>query len=77
MNIACAFRWGVTSVGITLLGMAHLIQEKHFRCGIYVGGQLSFGTTRVEECQLVVFIIIFVNFLEQTSFGMYLYVKEL
>ena len=52
MNIACALRWGVTSVGITLLGMAHLIQEKHFRCGIYVDGQLSFGTTRVKNVDL-------------------------
>ena len=32
-----------------------------------------------EESRLVAFIIIFVNFffLEQTSFGMYFYVKEL
>ena len=30
-----------------------------------------------EESQLVPFIILFLKFLEQTSFGMYLYVKEL
>ena len=30
-----------------------------------------------EESRLVAFIIIFVKFLEQTNFGMYLYVKEL
>ena len=30
-----------------------------------------------EESRLMAFIILFVNFLEQTSFGMYLYVKEL
>ena len=30
-----------------------------------------------EESQLVTFIILFVEILEQTSFGMYLYVKEL
>ena len=29
-----------------------------------------------EESQPVAFIIIFVNFLEQTSFGIYLYVKS-
>ena len=25
VNIACALRWGVASVGITLLGVTHLI----------------------------------------------------
>ena len=30
-----------------------------------------------EESRLVAFIVIFVKFLEQTSFDMYLYVKEL
>ena len=28
VNIACALRWGVASVGITLLGMAHPIWDK-------------------------------------------------
>ena len=32
VNIACAIRWGVASIRITLLGVAHPIQEKHFRC---------------------------------------------
>ena len=27
MNIACALRWGVASVGITLLGVARPIRE--------------------------------------------------
>ena len=27
MNIACVFRWGVASVGITLLGVAHPIWD--------------------------------------------------
>ena len=30
-----------------------------------------------EESRLVAFIILIVKFLEQTSFGMYIYVKEL
>ena len=30
-----------------------------------------------EENRLMALIILFVNFLEQTSFGMYLFVKEL
>ena len=28
VNIACALRWGVASIGITLLGVAQPIQEK-------------------------------------------------
>ena len=47
VNIACALRWGVASIGITLLGVAHPIQEKHFRCGTCVGGRLSSGVARV------------------------------
>ena len=27
VNIACALRWGVAFVGITLLGVAHLIRD--------------------------------------------------
>ena len=27
VNIACALRWGVASVGITLLGVTHLIWD--------------------------------------------------
>ena len=27
VNIICALRWGVASVGITLLGVAHLIWD--------------------------------------------------
>ena len=27
VNVACALRWGVASVGITLLGMAHPIWD--------------------------------------------------
>ena len=45
-------RWGVAYVEITLLGVAHPIREKHFRYGIYTGGQLSFGTTRMKKVDL-------------------------
>ena len=34
VNIACALRWGVAFVGITLLGVAHPIQEKILGVGI-------------------------------------------
>ena len=49
VNIACALRWGVVSVRITLLGMAHSIREKHFRCGTYAGGLFSSGAARVKK----------------------------
>ena len=52
VNIACALRWGVASVGITLLGMAHPKWEKHFKCETCVGGRLSFGAARVKKANL-------------------------
>ena len=52
VNIACALRWGVASVGITLLGVAHPIREKHFRCETCVGGRLSSGAARVKKVDL-------------------------
>ena len=38
---ASALRWGVAFVGITLLGVAHPIREKHFKCGTCTGGLMS------------------------------------
>ena len=38
VNIACALRWGVAYVGITLLGVAHPIREKHFSHRTCAGG---------------------------------------
>ena len=52
VNIACALRWGVAFVGITLLGVAHPIREKHFRCGTCVGGQLSSRAARVKKADM-------------------------
>ena len=49
VNITRALRWEVVSVGITLLGVAHLIREKHFRCGTCVGGRFSSEATRVKK----------------------------
>ena len=48
VNIACALRWGVAYVEITLLGVGHPIWEKHLMCGICVGGLFSFGAVRVK-----------------------------
>ena len=63
MNIAYVLKWEVASVGITLLGMAHPIREKHFRCGACAGGQLSSGAVRVKKVDLAS-MNIFVKFLE-------------
>ena len=52
VDIACALRWGVASIGITLLGMAHLIREKHFRCETCVSGRFSSGVARVKKADL-------------------------
>ena len=49
VNIACALRQGAASIGITLLGVAHLIRKKHFRCEPCVDGQFSFGAVRVKK----------------------------
>ena len=39
VSIACAFRWGVAFVGITLLGMAHPIWDNISDAGnVSVGG---------------------------------------
>ena len=49
VNITCVLRWKVASGGITLLGVAHPIREKHFRCGTCVDGWFSSGATRVKK----------------------------
>ena len=72
MSIACALRWEIASVGITLLGVAHPVREKHFKCGIYVNGAALIQDHKSVESRLVAFIILFVKIFEQTNFGMYL-----
>ena len=52
VNIACPLRWGVASVGITQLGLADPIQEKHFRCRTCAGGQFSSGAIRVKNADV-------------------------
>ena len=52
VNIACAPRWGVASVGITLLGVAHLIWEKYFRYRIYADGRFSSRAARVKKADV-------------------------
>ena len=51
VTIACALRWGVASVGFTLLGVAHPILD-HFRCGTSAGGWLSSEPARVKKARL-------------------------
>ena len=52
INIACPLRWGVAYVGITLLGVAHLIREKHFRCETCADGRFSSGAARVKKSDM-------------------------
>ena len=52
VSIACALKWGVTSVKITLLGMVHPIWENHFRCGMCVGGRLLCGVARMKKADM-------------------------
>ena len=49
VNIACVLRWGVASVKIILLGVAHSIQEKHCRCGTCGDGRFSSGDARAKK----------------------------
>ena len=52
VNIACALRWGVASIGITLLGMAHPIREKHLKDGTCVDGRFSSEVIRVKKANV-------------------------
>ena len=52
VNITCALKWGVASVGITLLGVAHPIREKHFRCGTCAGRRFLFGGAKVKKANV-------------------------
>ena len=49
VNIAHALRCGAASVGITLLGVAHPIREKHFRCETCTDGRFSSKAARVKK----------------------------
>ena len=61
MNIACALRWGVASVGITLLGMTHPIQENISDGEIHRWTALIRGC-KGEESQLMAFTTPLVKF---------------
>ena len=52
VNIACAIRWGVASVGITLLGVTHPIREKNFRYGTCASGRFSFEIARMKKADM-------------------------
>ena len=71
MNIACVLRWGISSVGIALLGMGKTFQVWDIRRWTAL-----IRDHKGEESRLVAFITHFVKFLEQTSFDMYFYVRE-
>ena len=71
VNIACALRWGVASVRITLLGVTHPIRDNISGAGhAHVGGSHPGPQgCRKPACG---FYIYFVKFFKQTSYGMYL-----
>ena len=52
VSTACALRWGVASIGITLLGVAHPIWDNIFKCGICAGGLSLPGVVRVKKADL-------------------------
>ena len=60
VNIAVALRWGVASLGITLLGVAHLIWEKTFQVRDMRQWTILIQGCKGEESQRVAFIITFV-----------------
>ena len=62
MNIACALRWGVASVGMTLLGMAHPIWDTTFQVRDTHWWTTLIRGYKGEESRLVAFIILFVIF---------------
>ena len=49
VNIACALRWEVASIGITLLGVAHPIRDNISGVGHASNGRLSSGVARVKK----------------------------
>ena len=52
VNIACALRWGVAFVGITLLGVAYHIWENYFKCGTCTDGRFSSGAAMVKKAYM-------------------------
>ena len=60
VNIACALRWGIASVGITLLSMAHLIRGKTFQVRDLRWWTILIQGRKGEESRCVAFIITFV-----------------
>ena len=66
----------VAFVGITLLGVTHPIR-KTFQVRDIRWWTVLIRGRKGEESRLMAFITHFVKFLEQTSFDMYFYVREL
>ena len=52
MTIACALGWGVAFIGISLLGVAHPLWEKHFRYRADTGGRRSFEAIVVRKADI-------------------------
>ena len=49
VKIACVLRWEVASIEITLLGVAHPIREKYFKCGTCTDGVKILGNRKIRR----------------------------
>ena len=52
VNIACALRWEVASVGIFSIGRSSPYMGKYFGCGKYIDGRRSCEATIVKKVEL-------------------------
>ena len=63
MTIVCAFRRGVSFVGVYPTGRDSSIMGKHLRCRKYTGERRSLEDTIVKKARLWLFKNLFVNFM--------------
>ena len=77
VNIACALRWGVASVGIFSTRLGSPYMGKYFGCKKYTSGWCSCEAAIVKKVRLWL-VKSFCKPYEQTSFGLYFsYAREL
>ena len=77
VNIACALRWGVASVGVISTRHDSSYMGKYFRCGTDTGGRRSFEAVIVKKADMWLLITFLSNVLDQYSFNMSSYVRGL
>ena len=52
VNIACALRWGVASIGIFSTGSGSPYMGKHFKCRRYTDERCSFKAAQMKKADL-------------------------